>query len=83
MESETFITRVVQTEFRRFVEIRLHTDHPDPEIKARNKNLQRDRFQTVALPFYAVLTPDGEKVLWTGAGVIPAETFADGLRQAP
>jgi hypothetical protein len=83
MESGTFIKRSVQKEFSRFVEIRLHTDHPKGALKERSQELQRERFATVALPFYAVLTPDGEKVLWTGAGVMSEEAFVEGLRKAP
>jgi len=83
MESGTFISRSIQKEFGRFLEIRLHTDHPDAAIRERNQDLQRERFDTVALPFYAVLTPDGENVLWTGEGVLSEEVFLAGLRKAP
>ncbi len=83
MESGTFIERAIQKEFGRFVEIRLHTDHHEAALRERSQDLQRERFRTVALPFYAVLTPDGEKTLWTGAGVMSEEDFLAGLRMAP
>jgi len=83
MESGTFIQSSIQKEFGRFVEIRLHTDHSQAEVRERNQDLQRERFGTVALPFYAVLDASGENVLWTGAGVMSEELFLAGLRMAP
>jgi len=41
----------------RFVRVRLFTDGGDNARK--NLNLQIERFQTVALPFYAIISPDG------------------------
>ncbi len=41
----------------RYVRVRLFTDGGDNARK--NLNLQIERFQTVALPFYAIISPDG------------------------
>ncbi len=75
--------RSVQSQFGRFVEIRIHTDHPDDALRAAAQKFQRERFKSVALPFYVVLDPTGKTVYWKGAGVMDAEKFAEGLRSAP
>jgi len=85
MESGTFLNDDIQAEFGRFVEIVLHTDGKDEKYGAssqENKILQKQRFGTLALPFYAVLDSSGEKVLWTGSGVLNAGEFLRGLRTA-
>ena len=83
MEGGTFLTSSVQNQFGRFVEIRIHTDHPDEALRAAAKKFQRERFKSVALPFYVVLDPTGKTVYWKGAGVMDAGKFAQGLRSAP
>jgi hypothetical protein len=83
MGGGAFLDARLQKEFGRFVEARLHGDHGNEEIRDRNREIQRERFGTVALPYYAVADPTGEKVYWTGAGVIDADDFLEGLRKAP
>ena len=83
MESGTFLNDEIQDEFKRFVEIRIHTDHPEAEIRRAGKQLQAKRFKTLAAPHYAVLDPTGEKVYWSKGGVLSAEAFLEGLRSAP
>lgn len=79
MEGGPFLSRDVQKEFRRFVEIVLHTDggKHGPE----NRGFQKERFATVALPYYVLLDPKGEKVYWEGGGVYDASDFAAILRK--
>jgi len=86
MERGTFLQRGVQKEFRRFVEIRLHTDGQDPkhsESSQRNRRYQAKRFKTIALPYYALLSPDGETVYWHDGGAKSAREFVDRLRSVP
>jgi len=83
MESGTFLDERIQDEFSRFVEIRIHTDHSDAQLAYEGKKLQQERFGSLAQPFYAVLDPTGEKVYWSGAGVMSADAFLKGLRSAP
>lgn len=83
MEGGTFLDPRLQEEFRRFVEIRLHGDHGNEEIRERNRELQRKRFRTVTLPLYAILDPSGEKVYGTKKGVVDADEFIEFLRLAP
>ena len=55
----------VSRELARFVRVRLYTDGRGEEY-LRFQNLQRDTFGTVALPYYAVLTPGGAPVVAFG-----------------
>ena len=86
MEGGTFLTEQMQEKFGRFVEIQLHTDGRDDKYRPssrRNRKLQKERFGTVALPFYALLDPTGKKVYWSGGGVISEEDFLKFLALAP
>ena len=85
MEGGTFLERPVQNEFKRFVEVRLHTDGRGDKLEVSKKNRleQKKRFGTVSIPYYAVLSPDGTKVYWKSGGVIDAEDFLAGLKKAP
>jgi len=44
-----------------FVLVKLYTDG-QKEVHKSNKNLERERFGTVALPYYVILSPDDEKL---------------------
>jgi thiol:disulfide interchange protein len=58
MEQNIFARREIHELLNnRYVRVRLFTDGGDNARK--NLNLQIDRFQTVALPFYAIISPDG------------------------
>jgi hypothetical protein len=81
MEGGPFLSKAVQKEFARFVEIVLHTD--GPEANRRNRDFQRERFETVALPYYVLMDPDGTRVYWQGGGRYGAQDFAEILRKAP
>ena len=83
MEGGPFLMRSVQKQFGRFVEIRIHPDHPDDALRAAAKKFQRERFKSVAIPFYVVLDPTGKTVYWKGAGVMDTSKFVQGLRKAP
>ncbi len=85
MEGVTFLERSIQNEFKRFVEVRLHTDGRGDklDVSQRNKSSQQKRFKTVSIPYYAVLSPDGTEVYWRSGGVIDAEDFLAGLKKAP
>ena len=58
MEANMFSKPKVSRELKRYVCVRLYTDG-DGEIFQRQQNLQQEKFGTVALPFYAILSPDG------------------------
>jgi hypothetical protein len=86
MEGGTFLEPEVQEAFGRFVEIRLHTDGlggERAEDSQRNKRLQQKLFRTIALPHYAVVSPDGKTVYWQKGGVLSPEEVVAGLDKAP
>lgn len=79
MERGPFLSKAVQKEFENLVEIALYTD--GPEENRKNRDFQKERFGTIALPYYALLDPTGEKVLWQGGGGnYTAAEFAKNLR---
>ena len=58
MEANMFTQPEVSRELARYVRVRLYTDGRG-EVYRRFQNLQRDTFGTVALPYYAILSPSG------------------------
>ena len=65
MEANMFTKPDVMREMQRFVRLKLYTDG-DGEPYDTHRTWLEEGFQTVALPFYAILRPDGS----------PAATFA-------
>jgi thiol:disulfide interchange protein DsbD len=58
MESNLFPDPRVQQELSQFVRVELFTDRETPEDE-RNSTLQAEKFATVALPLYAIVSPTG------------------------
>ena len=58
MESNLFPHPRVQQELSQFVRVELFTDRETPEDE-RNSALQAEKFATVALPLYAIVSPTG------------------------
>ena len=83
MEGGTFLDERIQNEFKRFVEIRIHTDHDEAELRRAGKKLQGKLFKTLAVPYYAVLDSATGKVLWDKGGVMSEAEFLAGLKKAP
>lgn len=61
MEAKMFPRADVRRELEAFVLVRLYTDG-EGEIFQRQQQLQQEKYQTVALPFYAVVNADGSPV---------------------
>jgi len=61
MESNIFTLPAVHAELNRFVRVQLFTDGSGPQYEA-NQRYQKERFGTVALPFYVILSPQNEKI---------------------
>ena len=59
MEANIFVRPRVRELFQRYVLLRLYTDGGKPEHEA-NLKMEQNRFQTIALPLYALLTPADE-----------------------
>ncbi|HEY3322686.1 MAG TPA: cytochrome c biogenesis protein CcdA [Planctomycetota bacterium] len=61
MEENMFPQPEVAPLLQQFVRVRLHTDgrkdQRQLELSRRNQALQRERFKTMALPFYAIISP--------------------------
>ena len=58
MEANMFPRAEVEREMEKFVRVRLFTDGSD-ESNARQQKLQEEKFNTVALPLYAVVDSEG------------------------
>jgi thiol:disulfide interchange protein len=67
MEANVFTEPEMRDLLSRYVRVRLYTDGQG-EIYDRNRAFQQSRFGTVALPFYAVVSPD-DKVIAEFAGL--------------
>jgi hypothetical protein len=61
MEANVFPESEVQALLKKFILVQLYTDGQGPEYE-QNRTLQQSKFGTVALPFYAVVSPDGVEV---------------------
>lgn len=60
METNVFEDEKVKQHFRDFVLVRLYTDAG--ENHREYQQMEVDRFNTAALPFYVILTPDDEEI---------------------
>ena len=67
MEANLFPEPEIRQLLERYVRLRLYTDGTG-DVHAQNRDLQQSRFGTVALPFYAVLSPT-DQVLATFPGM--------------
>ncbi len=65
MEANMFPRPEVERELARYIRLRLYTDGRG-DMYRKFQQMQRDTFGTVALPYYAVLTPAGKPVLAFG-----------------
>jgi len=61
MEANMFSRPEVAREMYKFVRLRLYTDG-DGKLYERQQKLQQQKFGTVALPYYAIMRPDGSPV---------------------
>ncbi len=80
MEANMFPRPEVAREMDRYVRVRLYTDgrgEPYQSFQA----MQRDVYGTVALPYYAVLQPDGEPVVAFGGLTRDSRAFVSFLRR--
>ena len=76
MEANMFPKPEVTRELARYVRVRLYTDGRD-ETNRRFQKMEQDMFGTVALPYYAVIGPDGvPKVAFGGLTRDSAEFMA-------
>ena len=81
MEANIFVKKEVEAEMSKFVLARLYTDG-EGEIYERQQQFQEKTFQTVALPFYAILGSDGKTVSTFPGLTRNAPEFIDFLRKS-
>lgn len=74
MEANMFPRPDVAREMSRFVRVRLYTDGQGDQFE-RLQKMEEDMLGTVALPYYAVLTPDGQPIVAFGGLTRDADRF--------
>lgn len=81
MEANMFPRPEVKAEMDKFILVSLYTDG-DGEIYERQQQMEQDMFGTVALPFYAIVDPDGNAVATFPGLTRNSEEFVDFLKKA-
>lgn len=81
MEANVFVKKEVEAEMSKFVLARLFTDG-EGEIYEKQQKYQETNFQTVALPYYAILEADGKTVSTFPGLTRNAAEFVDFLQKA-
>jgi hypothetical protein len=76
MKGKVLARRDVQDVLKGFVFAELWTDRESKPQDARNARLLEERFNTVALPFYATLSPDGRELSRLEGVASPEEFIA-------
>lgn len=78
MEATVFSRQDVKQMFQKFVLARLYTDNDTP-LNDSNRDMEENRFNTIALPFYVIVSPD-DKPLSTFPGFTrDVQSFKDFL----
>jgi thiol:disulfide interchange protein DsbD len=80
MEANVFPLPEVRRLFSRYVLVRLYTDGTEAEHEA-NMKLEEERFGTIALPFYALISPDNRTIATFPGLTRNPEEFIDFLRK--
>ena len=80
MEANIFPEKEVHALLKQFVRLQLYTDGRGEKYK-RNRDLQEARFGTVALPLYAVLSPDGKEIAHFPGMTRDVDVFVRFLKQ--
>lgn len=81
MEANVFPKKEVEAEMSKFVLARLYTDG-DGEVFERQQQYQEKNFQTVALPYYAILDGEGKTVATFPGLTRNVNEFVDFLRES-
>ncbi|HXG83033.1 MAG TPA: cytochrome c biogenesis protein CcdA [Pyrinomonadaceae bacterium] len=81
MEANVFPKKAVEDEMKKFVLARLYTDG-DGEVYEKQQLFQEQTFQTVALPFYAIMNSDGKTIATFPGLTRNVNEFVDFLKKA-
>jgi thiol:disulfide interchange protein DsbD len=79
MEANIFPLAAVHTELEKYVRVQLYTDGVGQQYED-NQKYQKERFGTVALPLYAILDSEGNKIATFPGMTRKQEEFLDFLR---
>jgi thiol:disulfide interchange protein DsbD len=79
MEANMFTRPEIASELSKFVLVELYTDGTD-DMNRRYQQLEQDLFGTVALPYYAVLGPDGTPKVAFGGLTRSSDEYLSFLR---
>ena len=80
MEANIFPEKEVHALLKQFVRVQLYTDGRGEKYK-RNRDLQEANFSTVALPLYAIMTPEGKEIAHFPGMTRDVDTFVSFLKQ--
>ncbi|MCZ7645792.1 MAG: protein-disulfide reductase DsbD family protein [Planctomycetota bacterium] len=82
MSEKVFTRPDVRELLEGFARAELYTDRKDEaELSAKNLKLMSERFNTVALPYYVILTPDDKLIASFGGFTRDVESFKAFLKQ--
>ena len=80
MEANIFPEKEVHALLKQFVRVQLYTDGRGEKYK-RNRDLQEAHFGTVALPLYAIMTPEGKEITHFPGMTRDVDVFVRFLKQ--
>ena len=80
MEANIFPEKEVHALLKQFVRVQLYTDGRGEKYK-RNRDLQEANFGTVALPLYAIMTPEGKEITHFPGMTRDVDVFVRFLKQ--
>jgi len=82
MKANMFTRPEIAGALKNFVLVDLYTDGTD-EASAANQELEQKNFQTIAIPFYAILDPDGNTIATYPGATRDAAAYLAFLQKTP
>ena len=82
MKANMFTRPEIAGQLQNFVLVELYTDGTDPASVA-NQELEQSRFQTIAIPFYAIVDPDGNAIATFPGATRDAAAYLAFLQKKP
>jgi thiol:disulfide interchange protein DsbD len=81
MEANIFPKPEVENELANYVLLRLYTDGEGP-VYEKHQQMEQELYGTVALPYYGVLTADGDSIASFPGLTRNVQEFVDFLKKA-
>ncbi|MEP7075642.1 MAG: cytochrome c biogenesis protein CcdA [Acidobacteriota bacterium] len=81
MEANVFTKKEVESELDKFVLARLYTDG-EGDVYEQQQQMEQEMFGTVALPYYAIVSPDGKTIASFPGLTRNVPEFVDFLKKA-